>query len=119
MDPNSGDISLNDLGQGRLTETIMEEVSQRLQTKLSFFLGEWVLDTTLGFPYYRDVLIKNPDLGVIKSLYQELITDDEGVESLVALDLALDSQTRTLSVTFQAVLVSSEVLGPITFKSLV
>lgn len=118
LDPNTGDLAIDALGRLPLTATLLEEVSQRLNTKLQFFLGEWFLDTTLGFPYYRDVLIKNPDLAVIKAELQQLITDDEGVESLVSLDLALDGATRVLQVTAQAVLVSDEVLG-ITFRSIV
>lgn len=110
LDPGTGDLAVDALGQTRLTAAIIEETAQRLTTKIRHFLGEWFLDTTLGFPYYRDVLVKNPDLAAIKALYQDLITDDEGVESLVALDLALDGQTRVLSVTFAAVLVSGDVL---------
>lgn len=111
FDPNTGDLYVSELGQSRLTATLLEEVAQRLQTKLQFFLGEWFLDTTLGVPYYRDVLVRNPDMAVVKSLFQKLITDDQGVESLVTLDVTLDGATRVLTVEFQAVLVSSEILA--------
>ena len=116
---DDGDIYISALGQSRLTETLVEEVAQRLQTKFQFFLGEWFLDQTLGVPYYRDIFVRNPNMAVIRSIFQQLVTDDEGVEGLVSLELALDGVTRVLSVTFQAVLTSSEVLGPITFRSLV
>ena len=119
IDPDTSDIYVSPLGQCRLTADLSEEVAQRLDTKFKFFLGEWFLDQSLGVPYYRDVFVRNPDMAVIRSIFQQLITDDAGVESLVSLDLALDGETRALSVTFQAVLVSDEVLGPLTFKSLV
>lgn len=119
IDPDTGDVWISALGQSRLTETLAEEVAQRLQTKFQFFLGEWFLDTTLGVPYFRDVFVRNPDMAVIRSIFQKLITDDEGIENVASLDMVLDGTTRVLSVTFQAVLVSDEVLGPITFRSLI
>ena len=119
ISPVEDDIYISPLGLLRLTEDLLEEVAQRLQTKFQFFLGEWFLDETLGVPYYRDILVRNPNLPVIRSIFSQLITDDEGVENIVTLDLAVDGETRVLSVTFQAVLVSGEALGPLTFGSLV
>lgn len=110
-DPDSGDIYISPLGQGRLTETLLEEVAQRLQTTLQHFLGEWFLDTTLGLPYFRDVLVRNPDMAVVKAMFQDAITSDAGVEQLVRLDLSLNAETRVLSVTFECVLNSGEVLA--------
>jgi hypothetical protein len=110
-DPETGDLDITELGQGRLTGTLLEEVGQRLRTKLQHFLGEWFLDQNLGLPYYRDVLVRNPNLSVIKALFQDVISSDRGVEQLTLLDLALDSETRVLSVSFEAVLNSSELLS--------
>lgn len=110
LDPDTGDIDVDLLGRVRLTQTLREEVGQRLATRLQFFLGEWFLDTSLGIPYYRDVLVRTPDLGVIKALFAEAITSDPGVESLVSLDLELDAESRQIRVTFEAVLRSGETL---------
>jgi len=107
-DPDSGDLLITSLGEARLTSTLVEEVGQRLRTKLQHFLGEWFLDTTLGIAYFRDVLVRNPDMAVVKSTYQDAITDDPDVEQLVLLDLSLNTETRLLSVTFEAVLKSGE-----------
>lgn len=110
-DPDTGDLLITDLGLVRLTDSMLEEVGQRLRTKLQFFLGEWFLDTTLGLAYYRDVLVRNPNMAVVKSVFQDVITADDGVEQLVRLDLELNSETRVLSVTFEAVLNSGELLS--------
>lgn len=110
-DPDTGDLLISPLGLTRLTNTQVEEVGQRLRTKLQHFLGEWFLDETLGLSYFRDVLVRNPDMAVVKSLFQDAITSDAGVEQLVLLDLALNTETRVLSVTFEAVLNSGELLA--------
>jgi hypothetical protein len=110
IDPLTNDIYVDSLGSTRLTATLTEEVAQRLSATLKLFLGEWFLDTRLGLPYFRDVLIKNPDLSTIRSMFQNAITADAGVESLVSLDLEFDSQARNLAVTFVATLVSGELL---------
>lgn len=110
-DPDTGDLLVTDLGIMRLTNNQVEEVGQRLRTKLQHFLGEWFLDETLGLAYYRDVLIRNPDMSVVRSLFQDGITSDDGIEQLVRLDLEVNRETRVLSVTFEAVLNSGELLA--------
>lgn len=109
-DPETGDLLITPLGVARLTDTLLEEVGQRLRTKLQHFLGEWFLDSTLGIAYFRDVLVRNPDMSVVKSTFQDAITSDPDVEQLVLLDLSLNSETRVLSVTFEVVLKSGELL---------
>jgi len=110
FDPDTGDLAITSLGIVRMTESLIEEVAQRLDTQLKFFLGEWFLDTTLGVPYYRDVLVRNPDMAVVRSIFQDLVSADPGVEQLSSLEVSLDSTTRVLTVTFSAVLVSNELL---------
>lgn len=110
-DPDTGDLAITDLGAARLTASLLDEVAQRLRTKLQHFLGEWFLDTTLGLPYFRDVLVRAPDMAVVRALFQDAITSDAGVEQLVRLDLSLDTETRGLSVSFECVLNSGEVLS--------
>lgn len=110
-DPDTGDLMIGELGSARLTDNMIEEVGQRLRTSLQHFLGEWFLDETLGLAYFRDVLIRNPNMAVVKALFQDAITSDAGVEQLVRLDLSLNSETRVLSVTFEAVLNSGELLS--------
>jgi len=109
-DPATGDIDVDVLGQVRLTRGLREEVSQRLATSLQFFLGEWFLDTRLGVPYYRDVLVRAPDMGAIKALLSDVVVADPGVEALIRMDLRLERETRVLMVDCEAVLRSGEAL---------
>jgi hypothetical protein len=105
---NDGDIDVtnSDLSIVEGTDAIAQHISIRLQ----FFRGEWFLDTRLGIPYYQDVLVKNPDLVVIRGIFREVILETPGVQELVTFDTTFDAATRKLTVTFQALLTTGEIL---------
>lgn len=97
---SDGDLYLSN---GRLLLiTGVSEHAQKIQNKLRLFKGEWFLDTRLGVPYYDVVLIKNPDLEVIKRLFREVILSVEGVVEITSLVLEWDRENRSLSYTFTA-----------------
>lgn len=98
IDPTTGDLSVSSTGVVRLTSGVLETIAQRLRIKLRTFMGEWFLDTTVGVPYYQDILgVKNPDLGVIASIFRRQLLADPDVDSVPRLDLTLNSD-RSLSV---------------------
>lgn len=76
---------------------------QHLLIRLRLFKGEWFLDERVGVPYYDSILIKNPDLVAIRSIFRQAILTTPGIASLDALTTSYDSTTRTLTVTFTAV----------------
>lgn len=102
IDPTTGDLAFTN--NSLVIETgILAETKQRLKAKFGTFLGEWFNDETLGLPYYQDILVKNPDLNRIKSIYREIVLDDEQVDSLVEpVEALLNTVTRELTVTFAA-----------------
>jgi hypothetical protein len=77
-----------------------EQIRQRLKIRLQFFSGEWYLDTMLGVRFYQDVLIKNPQLTKLQSLFKATIMGTVGVTRLVAFDLTVDNQNRSMALTF-------------------
>lgn len=77
-------------------------VRQRLVSRFRFFSGEWFLDQRQGVPYFRDVLIKNPDLGVVRSLFRRLILSTPGVLGLDSYELHYDQRERRLTFSFEA-----------------
>jgi hypothetical protein len=107
LDPATGDIFVSPTYTARLTRTFEEETIQRLQMRLRRFYGEWFLDTNLGVPYRRDILVKNPDLQVVKSVLQAEILKDPGVEAVTEFNLEHDTAARHLSVSFTVVLVEA------------
>jgi hypothetical protein len=107
LDPLTGDVHISPTKQARLTGTFEEEATQRLRMRLRRLAGEWFLDTNLGVPYRRDILVKNPDLQVVKSALQKEILADPAVESVTEFSLDHDRESRHLDVTFTAVLTSA------------
>ena len=96
----AGDIELAN-GTTR-TITGAEYATQRVRVSLDFFLGEWFLDTREGMPYFRDVLVKNPNQDTVKSVFRRGIMRTPGIVSVPTLDVSLDVQRRVATITFEA-----------------
>lgn len=77
-------------------------IEQQLRIRLRFFLEEFFLDTRQGIPFYRDILVKNPNLRLVRSLFKEAIETTPGIISLDELDLSIATAQRTLTVSFIA-----------------
>lgn len=91
LDPATGDLAL----PVQLI-TGADCVAQRLRIRLRFWLGEWFLDQRLGIPYVRSVLVKNPDLVLIRSIFRRVILSTPGVARLDSLVLTHDRAGRRL-----------------------
>ncbi len=104
----AGDI---DLVNGKVQLIIGKlQVRQKIATRLKFFLGEWFLDQRQGVPYYRNVLVMNPDLDVIRTLYRKVILSVPEVTRVDNLNITFNQGDRTLTVSFDAVLGNGEIL---------
>lgn len=77
-------------------------ISQHLSVRLQFFKGEWVMDVRLGIPYYEYVLVKNPDLSLVRSIFRKAILDTPGIDTLEEFTLSYDNPSRTLGLSFTA-----------------
>ncbi len=75
----------------------------KLRNRFKFFEGTWFLDTTEGFPYYRYVFVKNPDLVFIGRLFTRVILSISPViTSVERIDTDYNRRDRKLSVFFIA-----------------
>jgi len=108
---DSGDLVIGTDGDLVLV-TGIDAIAQDLKTRLLFFKGEWDLDTRLGVPYFEEILKKAPDLNVVRSIYNDVITSTEGVLFVDDLTLEYDGPTRRLSVSFSC----QTTEGPLTFE---
>lgn len=77
-------------------------IRQHLNIRLQFFKGEWLLDLRLGVPYYEYVLVKDPDLSLVRNIFRKAILDTPGIASLESFDLSYDRPSRVLSLAFTA-----------------
>jgi hypothetical protein len=76
---------------------------QKLKQTLKTIRGEWQLDQSLGLPYFDEILVKNPFLDRIKSIFIKAIQSVEEVVSITSLDVSVNDTTRTLNVNFEVV----------------
>lgn len=77
-----------------------EQVAQQIKCRLKFWLGEWFLDNRKGVPYLDSILIKNPAMQQIRSIFRAQITGIEGVSKLDNLTLDWDRKARVLTVNY-------------------
>lgn len=100
LDPETGDLLMRDGDLVLISGA--EAIAQHIRMRLSCWLGEWVLDRTVGFPLVDRVFVANPNIPLISSLVRRTIEDTPGVVSVTALALDFDRSARTLSGTFTA-----------------
>lgn len=96
----TGDIVLaaGDLVLVRGTDAVVQSVRSRLL----LFKGEWFLDLDAGMPWYQEILIKNPDVSRLQSLFRDRIAGTKGVSAVNSLTLLFDRANRRLTVTYTA-----------------
>ena len=80
----------------------IESIRQHLQVRLRAAQGEWFLDTSIGVPYFQDILKKNPDFVTVTEAFRTTILDTPGVIQLLEFDYDYDNTIRKYSLTFRA-----------------
>jgi hypothetical protein len=112
LQTDDGDIYVSPTGTQSWTSPtdLLTEATQRLRAKYQLFLGEWFLDEREGVPYYRDILVKNPNMGVVRTVLRKVTADDPAVEAVTLFEATLDSATRHLTVALTAQLIDGTTL---------
>lgn len=82
--------------------TDMAAIKQEIYIRLQFIAGEWFLDTTVGLPYFDNILVKSPNLAAIRTIFMDEILRSAGIKSVLKLDLDFNTKERRLTVTFSA-----------------
>lgn len=85
-----------------------DAIAQHLRIRLRTFLGEWFLDTRIGFPFFEELFIKNPNKLVIDSRIRETVLETPGIVAVGSINYELDGATRALAITFTATLQSGD-----------
>lgn len=99
LNPETNDLDVANFDLA-LVEDI-DQIRQKLDTKLKFFSGEWFLDGTAGMPLYERIFVKNPDLRLIQTAIKSTILDVEEVNSILAYSQTYSPIDRTLEVSFK------------------
>lgn len=72
-----------------------------LKNKFQLFLGEWFINTEIGIPYFQQVLVKDPDVGIVRRLFDRVLRSEPLVSS-TEISLSYDPSERTLQFAFVA-----------------
>lgn len=75
----------------------LAECAQELNARLNFAQGEWFMDTQQGFPYLAAVLVKNPDVNVLATLYRSVFLATPGVASVASFVIGFVGAVRKLT----------------------
>lgn len=78
----------------------IEQIRQRIRTRLQLFLGEWFLDRNAGVPWLQQILIKNPRFAVVQGVLKQTILRTPGVNELTAFSITDADVERKIVVTF-------------------
>lgn len=79
----------------------IDGVKQDVLFALRTWLGEWFLDTRIGFPWHMIVSkLATPD--AMLSYFHDAVLQRDGIQSISSFDMNFDGPSRTLSVDFEA-----------------
>lgn len=82
--------------------TGLDAVAQMVDITLKTLLGEWFSDTTVGVPYFQEILVKAPNIPAIRQIFKQAIEGVDGIASVTTLDLTFDKANRKLIVSWAA-----------------
>ena len=93
-----GDLDITETGDIQLTHSIQQDILIHLR----WILEEWRLGPEFGLPYFQDILVKNPNLEIVKrDIVNEIMKCDKIVNASIE-DLNYDPKARTLKVRYKA-----------------
>lgn len=100
IDPTTHDLDFGD--DGRLSWVSGDAlIKQRVEIRLRAETGEWTYDTGLGLPYRKHILVKNPDMVLIRGLIVSQVKKVPGVRQVLKMDPVFDRASRHLTITFR------------------
>ena len=112
LDPTTGDLAISPSGQLALTgapgAVTVDAVRQKLQIRLSLFLGEYVLDSSKGTPWIQQILGKVPQ-SVAEGILRQSISTCPGVATLLSFAFTVGAN-RQGSLSFTVKTVAGDVL---------
>ena len=91
-----------DLDTSRPSIDGREYAAQKIKQVLSTFRGEWFLDTSVGIPWWEDILTKNPSFELIRGIIRQAILSVPGITDVPELVVNEPDADRVASIFFIA-----------------
>lgn len=92
----AGDLEIGENGDISLTQSVRQKVTIRLR----WLFGEWRFAPKNGVPYFKEIMVKNPDLPRVRQIIREEIMDVEGMTDVRNLEIRVNSQRRVAAIVF-------------------
>ena len=104
-------LELTDVGKftGNLIEST-QALAQRIRIELKTFLGEWVLDESLGIPYFEEVLVRNANPLIVENIIRRALLRIPGVGDISQLEVTIDRRSRRVITNFTVTTDQEELL---------
>lgn len=93
QNPVVGDIAVRGTRFG-LTTSLGQAVAQSVDVVLSWWRGEWFLDTKKGLPMLEGILKKGVTAASVQAILRQEILAIDGVRRIAKLTVSIDSVTR-------------------------
>lgn len=90
----TGDLEFTESGDISTTESVVQAVRIRLR----WFFSEWRLGPDLGFPYFEQLLIKNPNEAKLRGLTRDAVIAVDGVTDVTDIQFDANRAARRASV---------------------
>lgn len=97
-----GDFELDPTTNNLKLAKDTEEIRQIILRDLETLAGEWFLDTSIGVPWFTEILQKNVSTNKIDAVIIEKISTANGVVSLLSYESSVDRANRAYSIAFTA-----------------
>lgn len=109
----TGDMLLPTTGEGAsaLVTDVATWVSIKIVSVLSFVLGEWQLDQSLGFPWPSIWAQKSPSIPALRLLFRKTLAAIPFVAQVNDVALSYDPTTRNLSYALSVTLTTGETVS--------
>lgn len=104
-----GDLDFS-TGNLRVLTDAAECLAQKLRQRYRMLRGEWFLDVRQGVPYLEFILVKNPNIGVVRGVLRKVLETTDGIASIDAFDFSYDPALRTASFSFRVTTTTGAVI---------
>ncbi len=76
-------------------------IAQEIKVGAQIMKGSWYFDRNVGIDYLENIFVKSPDLRLVRLEFWNFLASVDGVMNVKAVDLRVDTASRTLFVTFE------------------
>lgn len=102
LQTSDGDIDITS-GRTTLVTDPIQAGLIKLRNRFKLFLGEWFRDTRIGVPWFTKVLVKNPSIPLLESIFRQVVINTPPFVDSRDLKVTINSKTRQADVSFTAV----------------